>query len=74
MASVADFQTKLDALEAAVGKVDADVDGLTAEIATLREQLQSGGLSSAEEDVVLLRIDALQAKVDALDTKTPDKG
>lgn len=56
MSVLADFTVKLDA-------IDAGVTAINAEIADLKAQLAAGGLSAAEEDVLLAKIVALDAKV-----------
>lgn len=56
MLSLADFQ-------AAVAKVDADIDAVLKQIQDLKDQLAAGGLTPAEEQQVLDAIEALDAKL-----------
>jgi len=55
-------------LDAALARVDEDVQALTAKIAALQAIIDQGG--ATPEDLAAL--DALQAKLDALDPTKPD--
>lgn len=58
MATLADFTTKLDALQ-------VTIDAVKQEIADLKAQVASGGLTAEEEQQVLDQIDAKQASLAA---------
>lgn len=58
MATLADFNAKLDALQ-------ASIDAVKTEIANLKAQIAAGGLSADEEAQVLARIDTLQTNLNA---------
>jgi len=76
MASLDDFNTQLDGIEASIAATDTDVDDVKALIESLTAQIGTGGLTAEEEAAVLARITAanealaaLEAEVDAV---TPD--
>jgi len=56
MATLADFTTKLD-------KLNADADAILKAVADLKAQLAAGGLTADEEAQVLSQLDALDAKL-----------
>lgn len=69
MASLSDFLDKLNAIEAAVTahqQADAaTVAAMQKEIDDLKAQLAQGGLTPAEEDQVMAKIDELQSMLPA---------
>lgn len=58
VAALTDFTTKLDALDAKVSEIAAEIQGL-------KDQLAQGGLSADEEAQVLARLDTLTTALDA---------
>lgn len=69
LSKIDELNQKLDALDAALANEKAEDEAKTAEIATLRTQLD-GSLSTDQATALEARIDALLAKVP--DTVTPD--
>ena len=58
VATLADFTAKLDA-------IDTTVTAIKTEIADLKAQLAAGGLSPADEAIVLARLDTLETNLTA---------
>lgn len=57
-----------ESLDKAVGRVQEDVDKLNARVAELQAKIDSGAADPAD----IAALDALQAKIDALDPTKPD--
>lgn len=76
MASIQDVQTAIANLVAHVatesGQVSAKIDGLTAQIAALQDQINQGGVvTSAQLDDVVASLVAAQTQVDAIVPDAP---
>ena len=76
MATLADFTSRFDALDAAIAAHDqSDADATKAlqdQIAALQAQIATGGMTAEEEGQALARLDSLIAKFNPAPAPTPE--
>ena len=71
MASLADFNEVLDKIDADIAGETADIASLKQQIADLQGQIGGGGLTAAEEEALLARLTATEAALKALEDSVP---
>jgi hypothetical protein len=61
-----DLMATLEQFSAALAAIDAATNDLAAEVARLREIIAGGGLSPADEEIVLASLADIEAKLKAI--------